>query len=269
MQRIFSNLKQGIDYARECLKTYGSIINVPKWQGIQAPKKMFEVDNVYFRACMPQSATALEELVKPDMPWAEDHFLERVSGKSLNPGVQYKNWPSYKDSHFNDKNFRPDGNFTHTYMERYWPKRAGESLSGKKEEDSICNWGIRYPYGDLNDVINLLKAQPFTRQAYLPVWFPEDTGVGHGGRVPCSIGYHFMRKGDDLNIHYMIRACDYIRHFRNDIYLTVRLAQWVLHKLQYFPCPGPYEDTWKNTQLGIFTMDIIHFHVFETERNLI
>ena len=30
------------------------------------------------------------------------------------------------------------------------------------------------------DVIDLLEREPFTRQAYLPIWFPEDTGAFHG-----------------------------------------------------------------------------------------
>lgn len=257
MQQIFSNLTQAIAYARGCLRQFGQITETTKWQGITQAIPMFEVDNVYFRACMPSTPIALEEQVKPDMPWAEDHFLERVAGRPLNPGEQYKNWPGYKDKDYNDKNFRRDEVFTHTYMERYWPKFAG---TGQRSG----NIGIRYAYGDLRDVINLLANEPYTRQAYLPVWFPEDTGVVHGGRVPCSIGYHFMRKGDDLHVHYMIRACDYIRHFRNDIYLTIRLAQWILDVLQ-----GEMGSRWKGVQLGIFTMDIVHFHVFAPEKNLV
>lgn len=263
--QIFSNLTQGIQYAREQLKKYGELTDPTSWQGIKKDYKMFEVDNVYFRCCMPSTQIALEQQVKPDMPWAEDHFQERIGGVPLNPGVQYKNWPGYKDVDFNDKNFRKEGNFTHTYMERYWPKTAGHRVTMLKDNE---NQGIRYEYGDLEDVVELLLRQPYTRQAYLPVWFPEDTGVKHGGRVPCTIGYHFMRKGDDLNVHYMIRACDYIRHFRNDIYLTVRLVQWVLNQLKAEP-PGEVSRDWANVQPGIFTMDIVHFHVFAQEKNLI
>lgn len=273
MQQIFSNLSQGINYAKSCLKQYGQEININSWQGIKSPAKMFEVDNVYFRACMPQTPIALEEQVKPDMPWAEDHFKERVGGIPLNPGEQYKNWPGYKNKEFNDRNFRPQEKFTHTYMERYWPKVAGipeySSGSFKSQHNGEHNRGIRYEYGDLDDVIMLLYKDPYTRQAYLPVWFPEDTGVLHGGRVPCTIGYHFMRKGDDLNVHYQIRACDYIRHFRNDIYLTVRLAQWVLDRVQRLSEVGSNKNPWTGCQIGILTMDIVHFHVFAQERNLI
>ena len=275
MQQIFSNLTQGINYAKQCLRNYGQVIKADnKWQGVKINRSMFEVDNVYFRCCMPQSPIALEEQVKPDMPWAEDHFQERVGGKPLNPGEQYKNWIGYKaeNKDWNDLHFRPEGVFTHTYMERYWPRYAGEKYKpflANPQGHFPPHCGVRYEYGDLLDVINLLYKEPFTRQAYLPIWFPEDTGVLHGGRVPCSIGYHFMRKGDDLNIHYMIRACDYIRHFRNDIYLTVRLAQWVLDRVKRLSELDSNANPWTGCQLGIFTMDIVHFHVFESERNLI
>ena len=125
MQQIFSNLTQAIAYARGCLRQFGQITETTKWQGIKQTVPLFEVDNVYFRACMPSTLIALQEQVKPDIPWAEDHFMERIGGIPLNPGEQYKNWPGYKDKDFNDKNFRKNEVFTHTYMERYWPKYAG------------------------------------------------------------------------------------------------------------------------------------------------
>ena len=75
--------------------------------------------------------------------------------------------------------------------------------------------GIRFSYGDFNDVLDLLEKEPFTRQAFLPIWFPEDTGCHHGERVPCTIGYHFMRRGNFLSVVYMIRSCDYIRQSCN------------------------------------------------------
>jgi len=263
---IFGSIRTAIQFAKHTLKNYGSYVKTESWQGVKNPAEMFEFDNLYFRAKMPSTRISLEEQTGADMPWAEDHFKERVGGLPLNPGVQYKNWPGYKDKDFNDRNFRNvNKQFSHTYMERYWPTRANSMLHHKDADDHANKiHGIRYEYGDLDDVINLLAKEPYTRQAYLPVWFPEDTGVLHGGRVPCTIGYHFMRKGQELHIHYMIRACDYIRHFRNDIYLTVRLAQWVLEKLQILD-----SEKWGNVEVGIFTMDIIHFHVFYQERNLI
>ncbi len=38
----------------------------------------------------------------------------------------------------------------------------------------LANRGIRYRYADLHDVIDTLNKDPLTRQAYIPIWFPED-----------------------------------------------------------------------------------------------
>ncbi len=99
------------------------------------------------------------------------------------------------------------------------------------EEPNSTMFGIRYNYGDFGDVIRLLQREPFTRQAFLPMWFPEDTGSVHGERVPCTIGYHFMRRGNYLHIVYYIRSCDYLRHFRDDIYVACINLMWVLETL--------------------------------------
>ena len=278
---IFPSVASAISYALSELRNFGAIHETESWQGIHQPVQMWEYDNLYFQSIMPESILSLQRQTKATQPWAENHFLERVAGKPLNPGNEYKNWPFYKDQSFNDQNFRNvEEKFTHTYMERYWPKHAGDKViksadlyevsltpvgyqPGHRNVEYETHKGIRYEYGDLNDVIKLLLKEPHTRQAYLPIWFPEDTGVLHGGRVPCSIGYHFIMRNYRLNIHYTIRACDAIRHFRNDIYLTIRLAQWVLNRL------GAEDKNWADVKMGVLTMDIINFHTFAKEKNLI
>jgi hypothetical protein len=168
-----------------------------------------------------------EELVfdvQPDMPWADEHFAERVSGLPLNPPPSHVNWPH----HGSDKARHLDDNeiFSHTYPERFWPKRAGQPWV-QYREDYKPNRGVRFEYGDLADVIGQFVANPYTRQAYLPVWFPEDTGATDR-RVPCTLGYHFMCDADmRLHMWYYLRACDFVRHFHNDVYFAARLLQWV------------------------------------------
>lgn len=113
-----------------------------------------------------------------------------------------------------------DAKFSHTYPERFWPRYAGNATTP--------NRGIRYEYGDLDGVVNQLVKNPFTRQAVLPVWAFEDTGATDR-RVPCSLSYHFMADGDNrLSVWYALRACDFVRHFHNDVYFACRLLQWVI-----------------------------------------
>lgn len=191
-----------------------------------------------------------------NMPWAEDHFQERVSGKPLNPPPSEAWWPYAVQGNAAHK---AGTKFSHTYPERFWPKHAEHSYHevdgwGFNRERS----GIRYPYGDLRDVVDLLVKEPFTRQAYLPVWFPEDTGSVHGQRVPCTLGYHFMQRHGYMDIEYHIRSCDFIRHWRDDVYMAGRLLQWVC------------EEVSAKAERTVFPrsliMNIGSFHIFEGDR---
>lgn len=230
---------------------FKKLVEVDRWQGVDVkgtPRgRMWEITDYSFQAPIPPTIDELQRQVAPNLPWAEDHFQERVSGQPLNPGEQFKNWPFFDKKWFEEKiQTEPGFKFTHTYMERYWPPRE--------------LMGIRYRYGDLNDVIDLLEREPYTRQAYLPVWFPEDTGAVHRGRVPCTLGYLFLLREGRLSITYYIRSCDFFRHFQDDIYLTARLLQYVLLKLQQ---RNPA--FWNEVRTGYLTMHIGSLHIFEPE----
>lgn len=116
------------------------------------------------------------------------------------------------------------------------------------EEDA--RRGIRFYYGDLADLVLLLKENPRSRQAYLPVWFPEDlTAAVEGERVPCTLGYHFMVTPDQkLDCMYPMRSCDFIRFFRDDIYMAGRLMQWIGEQIK--------------VDAGVLTMHIANLHAF-------
>lgn len=195
------------------------------WQADDTHKDLYMrvLYNHFFSVPIPLTAAVLAEQTKCDLPWAEDHFQERIGGNPTNPGDTYKYWP-YKT--FTEEDEYMDGKkFSHTYQERFWPKQANFS---NNQDD---NQGIRYDLGDLNDVVRQLHDNPLTRQAYLPIFFPEDTGAVHGQRVPCTLGYYFWIQDDKLHCNYMIRSCDIFRHFRNDVYLTGRLMQHIASEL--------------------------------------
>lgn len=245
--------------AAKHLHDFGVEYTSEKWQGkpTEAMHKMLSVDHYSFAVPIPETREDLMKLTGAQQPWSEDHFQERVCGEPLNPGNEYKNWKFYKHNPKNDQ-FRTEGEkFTHTYMERFWPKYAGEAQHGDRELHDMINRGISYDYGDLNDVVELLKKEPLTRQAYFPIWFPEDTGASHGGRVPCTLGYHFQIREGKMNITYYIRAVDFFRHFRDDIYLACRLLEWVIEK------------TGLEVDKGRLIMHIADFHCFAHEKNML
>lgn len=240
-------------------------VDVGQWQGLDikgdASKVTWELREVVLAMRMPQSMSEAQSEYRPNLPWAEDHFRERVSGQPLNPPPSSEWWPFAQQGH---EAFKKAEKFSHTYPERYWPKHAGVewSTGGRRFN---AHEGIRFYYGDLNDVVNRLITSPMTRQAYLPVWFPEDTGAPAGERVPCSLGYHFLIRENQLHLTYHIRACDFMRHFRDDVYMTVRLGQWVVNEL--FELSG--RDSLRRLHMGELTMHIGSFHVFAGDRAMV
>lgn len=228
------------------------------WQGIERKEPMWELLDCSFQTKMTPYIEEAVRQIQPNLPWADVHFEERVGGQPINPGESYKIWPFYKNP-TNDK-FRKDEIFDHTYMERFWPKEAIYLQHTRSYIGPLR--GIRFNYGDLNDVVDQLVRDPHTRQAYLPVFFPEDTGNKHNGRVPCTLGYLFTIRNCEVHITYYIRACDYFRHFRDDVYLAYRLAYWVKEKVNSF-LPNT------NLSMGNLTMHIANLHVFFKERKIL
>lgn len=261
--KIYSSFDMALSMLTRQMEHQSTTIHTAKWQSIDISKMpaaaMQEMINVTFGVPMhSEDPKDYVEGIKPNLPWADQHFeRERVSGSPLNPGTTWRDWPWASSA---DK-FRKEGDqFSHTYAERFWPKRAGQTTGGHIKDvnfDRTKNHGIRFPYGDLTDLVKLLGREPYTRQAYLPIWFPEDTGVVHGERVPCTLGYHFLMRDNALNVFYPIRSCDFYRHLRDDLYLTVRLTLEVLRQARGF---NP--EVWDNVRPGLLTFWAGSLHMF-------
>lgn len=199
--------------------------------------------------------SAWRETVKPNLPWAEDHFRERISGEPMNPSPSEAWWPFARQGNAEHK--KEDQKFSHTYPERFWPKHAGFDVEdwGGHPSPTGAHHGIRFPYGDLNDLIEVLRENPNSRQAYLPIWFPEDLyAARQGERVPCSMGYHFIYNPavGKLDCVYTMRSCDIVRFYRDDIYMAGRLLQHVAGESSFFP--------------GILVAQIANLHCFPGDR---
>lgn len=262
--KLYPNFATALEHLKGRMIHESFEVHTEKWQGLAVKAKpealMREILFPSFQVpILTEDLQRLADDIKPNLPWADRHFEEeRVSGQPINPGETWKIWPWSNSA---DK-FRTEGEqYNHSYAERYWPKYAGCGYAGGKLPGYLPKdeqmFGIRYAYGDLDDVVDLLADQPLTRQAYLPVFFPEDTGAVHGGRIPCTIGYHFMLRGDALHVSYQLRSCDFYRHMRDDIYLTVRLLLWVLNRLR----EKDYA-TWSRVKPGMYVMHVSSLHVF-------
>lgn len=218
---------------------------------------------------LPQDLPSMIPFI--DREWADEHHAERVGGVALNPAPSHLRWPYAVRG--NADHTDTGKRFDHTYPERFWPQfpeRTGR-ITASGWNDPVTGIpvisspmpdgmrGIRFRYGDLSDVVDLLIRSPLTRQAFLPVWFPEDTGAHHAQRVPCSLGYHFMQRGGRLSVRYYLRSCDIYRHLSNDVYFTASLTQWVCDQVfmqtQYTPQPMHF-------RTGSMAMHISSLHAF-------
>lgn len=147
-----------------------------------------------------------------------------------------------------DRDWQP--RFNHNYMSRYWPRGDNDSPYIGMEGNE---------YGDLNDLVRSLAANPLSRQEWFPIFHPEDVGNVVGGRKPCSLGYQFWVRNSRLHVYYPLRSCDFFRHMQDDIYLTLRLQLWVLNRCREI------DSRWWDILPGTFTMHCTSLHVFAND----
>lgn len=281
-----------------CFRTHSKLVQTEKWQGRSTAGKpdmatrellnvvsAVQLDRLFENLNEPRPPSSFDLAhwqrdIQPHLPWADNHFAERVGGEPLNPGKTYQDWRHGASAATFLEGERKQ--FNHTYMERMWPKHAGCTIGGVlgggfDEMTRASNRGIRQDYGDLMDVVRLLVIEPHTRQAYLPLFFPEDTGIGDGGRKPCTLGYQFIVRDNKLHCYYPMRSCDFANHFRDDCYLAVRLMIWVIEQcreLEHAQEPDEVvreihgtRSFWNNVQLGSLTLHATSLHLFINDFN--
>lgn len=176
-----------------------------------------------------------QEIPGVSQPWADAEFKERVTdpwvrcsdGKGypefINPG---KAWELRKEVW---TEYLHEGKMAYTYNELLWNN------------------------DQLTKVINRLKEDPDSRQLWISLWDPEKDPNFLGGvsRVPCSLGYGLQVRDGKLNLHYVMRSCDFATHFRNDVYLAIKFLEWVAEKTGY--------------PVGSFTHTIFSLHVYNKD----
>lgn len=260
-----STFAEAIQYSKDQLDRYGASVDAGSWQGYPTRGRPDLVTKEYMNLTLEvpvkDTLEGLQQQIIPNLPWADRHFSERVSRIPSNPGDAYEEWPWWQGQEHaamvGELGVEAPLVFTHTYQERFWPKKANMG-NRPHAHNRVPIWGIRYQWGDLDDVVKLLGREPLTRQATFPIFFPEDTGAVHQGRIPCTLHYHFLLRNGMLHMWYAIRSCDYIRHFRDDLYLAARLILWVLAELKFY---HP-DSVWTDVTPGhmFFTAYSFHMH---------
>jgi len=111
MQTVrYADFREAIRQVHDALITKGQVVDPGRWQGVSTEGRpdlqTVEVENVVFTVPMPQpkpEECAMEQPlfmardeIEPNLPWADDHFAERVGRVPSNPGEAYKGWPWWR-----------------------------------------------------------------------------------------------------------------------------------------------------------------------------
>ena len=192
-----------------------------------------ELTNVSFAITRP--IDGLDEIfILPEQgkykEWADSEFNERIDVKHINPGVAWMLRPDL----WSEFLLRNKGRFSYTYNER-----------------------IRV---QLERIVEILKIDIMTRQAILAIWNPiVDVPKIGIDRVPCSLYYHFMANGNndivELDMVYAMRSCDFINHMPNDVYLAIRLLEFVCDTI--------------GANLGKFFMNVSSLHYYKKDEHVL
>src|SRR5215831_17578459 len=106
----FDNFREAIDHHWEQLNNHGKLVDTGHWQGVPTEGRpdlqTVELMNTGFECPMPQYKPEecameqplfmLRDEIKPNLPWADDHFEERVSRVPSNPGEAFRTWPWWR-----------------------------------------------------------------------------------------------------------------------------------------------------------------------------
>ena len=170
------------------------------------------------------NANSLDVKDYTNQPWADAEFVERINHSgNVNPGKAYK----LRMNVWNE--YMHDGKFAYSYNERFFRNRQ------------------------IDKIINRLKEDHDSRQLWLSVWDCNEDVDKLGGisRVPCSLGYNFQYREGKLNIHYVMRSCDFGTHFCNDVYLGIKLLEYVAKEC--------------GMEVGNFTHTMFSLHVYQKD----
>lgn len=225
--RIYSNWGECYEEIKRDLAEMGTIVKSRTMQDKVVVGNTDYITKELQNYCYTLLDVKSENISGVIQPWALAEFKERITdtfGKDpINPGEAYKLREDVWDE------FVHNGKFAYTYNERLML------------EDQ------------LEHIIDCLNDDENTRQAWLSIWSPERDAINLGGkcRVPCSLGYGFQFRNGKLNMHYVMRSCDFGTHFVNDVYLAIKLLEYVAKRLE--------------VEVGNFTHTIFSLHVYNKD----
>lgn len=237
--RIYTNAQEMVEEVKRDLAEMGIVVRPATMQDkyVKGNPDYETKELQNYSYCLLNARS--QDIPGVTQPWADAEFKERVTdpwdrtpdGKVdplsipdfINPGEAWKLreevWSEYMH----------DGKLAYTYNELLWNN------------------------DQLTKIMNRLKEDPDSRQLWISLWNPNKDPDFLGGvsRVPCSLGYGLQVRDGKLNLHYVMRSCDFVTHFRNDVYLAIKFLEWVAEKTGY--------------PVGDFTHTMFSCHVYNKD----
>ena len=234
--RIYTNAQEMVEEVKRDLAEMGIVVRPATMQDKyikgNPDYETKELQNYSYCLLSPKS----QDIPGVSQPWADLEFEERVTDPYLRA---------------------PDGELSEPHF-----INPGEAWKARAEvwKDYMHKGKLAYTYNELlwnNDqltkILNRLKEDPDSRQLWISLWNPNKDPDFLGGvsRVPCSLGYGLQVRDGKLNLHYVMRSCDFVTHFRNDVYLAIKFLEWVAAQTGY--------------PVGSFTHTIFSLHVYNKD----
>jgi len=209
--RIYKNLREAVQETERELVEMGTDVWPETMQDKKATEE-YQTKELQGYGYIITSHSSKDEhfqFLGGDLDYAMADFQERVMDQWINPGSAYL----LRDEVWRE--FLHDGKFAYTYNERI------------REQ--------------LPMIIEELKARPNTRQAVLTIYdrHQDMNNMGGKARIPCSMYYQFLRRKRNeqevLDCIYTMRSCDIYTHYIYDVWLAMRLQEYIANALGLEP----------------------------------
>jgi thymidylate synthase len=159
--------------------------------------------------------------------WVKTEWEDRLRGE-LNPGRAWRTRPEVWEQFLEIDKGAGDSKLPRVFAYTYSQRMGGTHIERVVEE---------------------LIRHPNSRQLYLPVWKADPDERRRGERrVPCSLGYWFVKRDAALHETYMMRSCDFFTHYPNDVALATILLHYIAMRA--------------GLKVGTFTHFVGSFHVY-------
>lgn len=195
--RFYSDFRVANNEIRRDLAELGTFVHPQTMQDLS----IADDEDYGTRELINYDYMVLEPLLSdlnPSQPWADSEFIERINFTGESDARAWKLRPEIWQEF-------ADRGFSYTYGERY--------------------------VNSLIEIIDELQVHPESRQLFLSVWNPfHDARKLGKKRVPCSLGYWFVKRGGQLHMTYMQRSADLATHFQNDQYLSLKLQHHIANE---------------------------------------